>query len=626
MTHSLLGQAAIYLTAAVVAVPIAKRFGLGAVLGYLLSGVLVGPYALALVGSDTSQVLHFAEFGVVMMLFVIGLELKPSMLWQMRGPIFGLGGAQVVATLAVTTAICLAAGLAWRPALVLGMIVSCSSTALVLQSLQEKGLNKTEGGKAAFAVLLFQDISVIPMLAIVPLLATVTTDAAQPAWVSALYILAAVVLVVIAGRYALRPLFRILASTHLREVLTAAALLLVISVTLLMESVGLSPALGAFLAGVLLAESEYRHQLENDIEPFKGLLLGVFFVTVGAGLDLTILISQPLLVALGVVLVMLVKGLVLLLLGKLFRLPKAGSFIFSFSLAQVGEFAFVLISLAATHSILDDAMSRLVTAIVAITMMLTPFVLIALERVVLPAIARHTDAKPREADTIEEHGEVPVVMAGFGRFGQITGRFLRYNDVPVTVLDVDPEIIDIMGRLGAKVYYGDASRLDLLRAAGCEQAKLFVLAVDDPEKSIEIATTIRAHFPNLRILARAYDRPHFYRLRALGITDIVRETFGSALQLGQIGLIAMGTRAHQAHRSAELFRQHDEATIRKLAEKFGQVERNEFFDQARRAFEQLESTMRNEVSRVHATDRGWQDDAEGETPKNAENEAENEAT
>ncbi len=616
MTHSLLGQAAIYLTAAVVAVPIAKRFGLGAVLGYLLSGVIVGPHALHLVGGDSSEVLHFAEFGVVMMLFVVGLELKPSMLWQMRAPIFGLGGAQVLATLAITAGLAIAAGVAWRPALVLGMIVSCSSTALVLQSLQEKGLSKTEGGKAAFAVLLFQDISVIPMLAIVPLLATVTADASQPAWLSALYIAAAVVLVVLAGRYALRPVFRFLAATRLREVLTAAALLLVVGVTLLMQSVGLSPALGAFLAGVLLAESEYRHQLENDIEPFKGLLLGLFFVTVGAGLNLETIAAQPLFVAGAVVLVMLLKGLVLLVLGRLFRLPKAGNFIFSFALAQVGEFAFVLITLAGTHGILVGEESRLITAVVAITMMLTPFMLIALERWVLPAVAKHAE-QPREPDVIDEHEESPVVMAGFGRFGQITGRFLRYNDIPVTVLDVDPEIIDIMGRLGAKVYYGDASRLDLLRAAGCERAKIFVLAIDDVEKSLEIAATLREHFPKLRILARAYDRPHYYRLRALGITDIVRETFGSALQLGQLGLIAMGGRAHHAHRSAELFRQHDEAAIKELSKLFGTVDRSVLFDQARVALEQLESTMRNEVSRGHVSDRGWQD----ETEKDATDEA-----
>lgn len=609
--HSLLGQAAIYLTAAVVAVPIAKRFGLGAVLGYLLSGIIVGPHALQLVGGDSSEVLHFAEFGVVMMLFVVGLELKPSMLWQMRGPIFGLGGAQVVVTLVVTGGICMATGVAWRPALVLGMIVSCSSTALVLQSLQEKGLSKTEGGRAAFAVLLFQDISVIPMLAIVPLLATATTSNEQPAWLSALYIAAAVVLVILAGRYALRPVFRFLAATRLREVLTAAALLLVVGVTLLMQSVGLSPALGAFLAGVLLAESEYRHQLENDIEPFKGLLLGLFFVTVGAGLNLETIAAQPLFVGGAVLAVMLLKGLVLFALGKLFRLPKAGNLIFSFALAQVGEFAFVLITLAGTHGILVGEESRLITAVVAITMMLTPFMLIALERWVLPAVAKHTETT-REPDAIDEHDESPVVMAGFGRFGQITGRFLRYNDIPVTVLDVDPEIIDIMGRLGAKVYYGDASRLDLLRAAGCERAKIFVLAIDDVEKSLEIAATLREHFPKLRILARAYDRPHYYRLRALGITDIVRETFGSALQLGQIGLIAMGGRAHHAHRSAELFRQHDEAAIRELSKLFGTVDRSVLFDQARVALEQLESTMRNEVSRGHVSDRGWQDEADAE--------------
>lgn len=606
MTDGFLGQAAIYLIAAVVAVPIAKRLGLGAVLGYLIAGIVVGPFVLNLVASEGSQVLHFAEFGVVMMLFIIGLELKPSMLWQMRGPIFGLGGAQVAATLVVVAGVALAVGASWRVALVIGMIASCSSTALVLQSLQEKGLAKSEGGKAAFAVLLFQDISVIPMLAIVPLLAVAAPADEQPAWLSALYIVAAVVLVVFAGRHLLRPFFRFLAATRLREVLTAAALLLIVGVTLLMQAVGLSPALGAFLAGVLLAESEYRHQLETDIEPFKGLLLGIFFVTVGAGINFEVVAARPALVVGLTLAAMAIKALVLYGLGKAFRMARAANAVFSLSLAQIGEFAFVLISLAATNRILVGDASEMATAVVAITMLLTPFLLLALERQVLPRLAAAEAQAPRDADEIED-SEAPVVMAGFGRFGQVAGRFLRYSDVPVTVLDVDPEIIDVVRRLGAQVYYGDASRLDLLHAAGCARAKLFILAIDDVEKSLEIAATVREHFPHLKILARAYDRPHYYRLRQLGIEHVVRETFGSALHLGQHALVQLGVRAHQAHRSAHLFRQHDEAMIERLTASYGNVDRTTFFDEARRALEQLESTMRSEVSHVHTIDRGWDD-------------------
>lgn len=608
MSSSILAQAAIYLAAAVVAVPLAKRAGLGAVLGYLLAGIAVGPFALHLIGSEGAHVMHFAEFGVVMMLFIVGLELKPSMLWQMRGPIFGLGTAQVAGTLIVVALLALALGIGWRTALVLGMIAACSSTALVLQSLAEKGLDKSEGGRASFAVLLFQDISVIPMLAVVPLLATAVATDERPAWQAALLIAAAVVVVVIGGRYALRPIFRYLAATRLREVLTAAALLLIVGVTILMQAVGLSPALGAFLAGVLLAESEYRHQLETDIEPFKGLLLGVFFVTVGASINFGVVASQPGLIAAATVGIIIVKGLVLFALGRVFKMSRVATFVFAFALAQVGEFAFVLVSLASGHGLLVGQASEIVVAVVALTMMLTPLLLISLQRWVLPRLAAPTEA--READEISDH-EAPVVMAGFGRFGQITGRFLRYGGVPVTVLDVDPEIIEIVRRLGAQVYYGDASRLDLLHAAGCARAQLFILAVDDVEKSLEIAATVREHFPHLRILARAYDRPHYYRLRALGITDVVRETFGSALQLGQLGLTALGTRAHHAHRTAQLFKLHDDAMIERLAPVFGSVDRTAFFDEARRALEQLESTMRSEVASAHASDKGW--DGEGQS-------------
>ena len=598
MSDSVLAQAFVYLAAAVLGVPIAKRLGLGSVLGYLLAGVAIGPFALGFVGTEGHHVMEFAEFGVVMMLFLVGLELKPSLLWQLRRPILGMGGLQVVVTIGVIGGIAYAFGVPGKASLAIGMILAMSSTAIVLQSLSERGLLKTSGGQAAFSVLLFQDIAVIPILAIFPLLAakgaaTATTAASPPAWQQVLLVVGAVAAVIAAGRWVVNPLFRRLAQTRLREVFTAAALFLIVGIALLMEEVGLSPALGTFLAGVVLAESEYRHELESDIEPFKGLLLGLFFITVGAQIDFGVVASRPGFIGGLVAGVVAIKRAVLYGLGRLFGLDRPGRWLFAFGLAQVGEFAFVLFSYALTSRVLTEAMIRPLVAVVALSMVITPLMFILLERVILPMV---TDEDERAADEIPETDN-PVVIAGFGRFGQVVGRLLRANRIGATVLDLDPSIAEILGRLGFKVYYGDASRPELLHAAGCARAKLFVLAVDDPEVSATIAHTVRQHFPNLPILGRARNRAHYYQLRRSGVKKIFRETLASALEMGEATLHELGIRAHTAHRMAQAWRKHDERALEELGKLWG-GDQGVYFAQARRMVEEAERLIGLEAPTV----------------------------
>ena len=593
MTDSVLVQAFIYLAAAVIGVPSAKRLGLGSVLGYLLAGVAIGPWALGLVGHHGEHVMHFAEFGVVMMLFLVGLELKPSLLWNLRRPILGMGGLQVVGTVAVIGGLALAAGVHWKAALAIGMILSMSSTAIVLQSLAEKGLLKSPGGQASFSVLLFQDIAVIPILAVFPLLASgagaaqaTTAETGLPAWQQALLVIAAVAGLVLAGRFVIKPFFRLLAQTRLREVFTAAALFLVVGITLLMQQVGMSPALGTFLAGVVLAESEYRHELESDIEPFKGLLLGLFFITVGAQIDFGVIAARPGLIGGLVVAVVAIKLGVLYGLGRAFGLDRPARWLFAFALAQVGEFAFVLFSYGQQNRVLTPAETAPLVAVVALSMMITPLLFIALERWVLPRV---TGSEERPADVITS-SDAPVVIAGFGRFGQVVGRLLRANRIEATVLDLDPNMAEILSRLGFKVYYGDASRPELLHAAGCERAKLFVLAVDDPGVSEVIAHTVRQHYPHLPILGRARNRQHYYALKQAGVKQIFRETMGSALEMATATLQQLGFRAHTAHRMAQAWRKHDERALLELSKLWG-GDQGVYFAHARRMVDEAERLM-----------------------------------
>jgi CPA2 family monovalent cation:H+ antiporter-2 len=613
MSASFLVQAFTYLAAAVVAVPIAKRLGLGSVLGYLLAGIAIGPFGLGLVGEEGTDVMHFAEFGVVMMLFLVGLELEPALLWRLRAPILGLGGLQVSVTAAVVAGGAMLLGLAWKPALAVGLILSLSSTAIVLQSLAEKGLLRTASGQSAFAVLLFQDIAVIPMLAAFPLLATLPAaglDEAHeatswvahlPAWGQAVAVLAAVGLVVGGGRLVVPAAFHVIARTRLRELFTAAALLLVVGITLLMTQVGLSPALGTFLAGVVLANSEYRHELETDIEPFKGLLLGLFFIAVGASIDFRLVAAEPLTVAGLLVAVLAAKGTVLVGLARAFGHGLDHSLLLGFSLAQVGEFAFVLFSLALQVGVLPEALTARLVAVVALSMAVTPLLLTLFERVVAPRVGARA-APGRTADAVDERHA--VLIAGFGDFGSTIGRLLRANGVATTVLDVDADRVDLLRRMGLRVYYGDASRADLLHAAGAAEARLLVIAVDSPEKTLELVHTAKRHFPNLRIAARAFDWEDGMGLVEAGVDHVYRASLDTALRAGTDVLHHLGFRAHWAHRAAQKFRRHDELALHELAG--SQRDRATYVNLARQRIEDLERVLQADLGdQGLARDLGW---------------------
>lgn len=612
MKDSFLTQALIYLVASLVSVPLAKRFGLGAVLGYLLAGIAIGPSALHLVGHEGHDVMHFAEFGVVMMLFLVGLELRPQLLWSMRKSILGLGGLQVLGTFGAVAGIAVAFGLGGKVGLALGMIAAMSSTAIVLSSLEERKLTGTEGGRAAFAVLLFQDISVIPILAVFPLLRAKDALASEgmdgvaqgrPGWQQALLVLVAVCVVVLGARYLLRFVFRFLAETHLREVFTVAALALVIGIAQLMEAVGLSAALGTFLAGVVLAESPYRHQLEADIEPFKGILLGVFFIAVGASIDFPLLLEMPLLLIGSALGLLAIKGAVLYALGRVFELGRPARWVFAFSLAQGGEFAFVLVSFGVQNQVLPQSVASAVVLVVALSMLLTPFMFVALERFVLPAL--QVAKEERAPDEIHEQHD--VVMAGYGRVGQIVARILRASGFQITVLDIDSELLEFVARMGVKVHYGDASRLDLLAAAGCAKAKLFVLAIDDTEKTLQIAQTVREHYPHLRLLVRVKDRVELYKLRQAGIEDVFRETYGTSVEIGGRALQALGFRAHRAHRALGFWRRGEERATEQLREAWV-AGGDTYIAAARTALEQQEAIMRSEARGIDP-DAGWNNES-----------------
>ncbi|HEX4709565.1 monovalent cation:proton antiporter-2 (CPA2) family protein [Phenylobacterium sp.] len=598
----LLVQVLVYLAAGVISVPIAKRLGQGSVLGYLVAGVLIGPFLLNLVGAP-EQVRGFAQFGVVILLFLIGLEVRPALLWKMRTTIFGLGAAQMLVTAALVAGAAVALGLDWRTATAVGLILSLSSTAIVLQSLEEKGLRQGPMGEAAFGVLLFQDLAVIPLFALLPLLApagvapAVPNQAASlfaplPGWAQALAQMAAIALVVAGGRYMTRPMFRFIAAARLREIFTASALLLVVLVAALMEVVGLSPALGAFLAGVVLAESEFRRELETDIEPFRGLLLGLFFITVGAGVDLRLVAAQPLIVAGLVAGLMVLKMIAMYGAARLFRTPHRVALGTAVALAQGGEFAFVLLDFVLGAKVLGPELAHLLTAVVAVSMAATPLVFAAYERLVL---SREEERAEPEVLPFDESAP-DVVVAGFGRFGQIATRLLLGNNFSVVLLDSSIEQIEIIRRFGWAVHYGDASRIDLLRTAGAEKAKLLVVAIDDRDKVSEMVEAARQAFPRLAILARAWDRRHAYELLKTPNVTVERETFESALNMGRKALLKLGLSERRASRAAALFREQDDKFFRELAPVAGEEEN--YIMAARDASETTERLLRAEMQRI----------------------------
>lgn len=553
--------------AAVIAVPIATRLGLGSVLGYLLAGVAIGPSALGLVG-DASDEMHVAEFGVALMLFLIGLELQPKKLWQMRGAILGTGSAQLLLTAAAIAGVALLLfDLGWRSGIAIGLILALSSTAIVLQSLSEKGLLKTQGGRSAFAVLLFQDIAVIPILALLPLLAGTPAEAhasGLSGWQYAAAVIGTIAAFAIAGRYLLGPLLRLVAGSQVREMFTVTALLIVFAAAAVMSWLDLSPALGTFLAGVLLAESEFRHELEADIQPFKGLLLGLFFIAVGASLNFAQIAENPLLLFGLVIALVLVKFAVLFALARVMRLSKGEDWLFALSLAQAGEFGFVLVSFSTQIQVLDAGASSLLVALIALTMALTPVLLLVFEQFIQPRflVGPEGPIVPDSPSPVD-HGS-PVIIIGYGRFGQITGRLLNACGFGTTLLERNAEQLDLVRRYGIEAYYGDASREDLLRAAGAKSARLVILTLSDQAASLEIIAQLQKHFPNLTILARARNRMHQYALMEAGVKYIFRETVDSALAIGEKALILLGLSPLQARRAARKFKQHDERMLEAL--------------------------------------------------------------
>ncbi|MCG9729118.1 monovalent cation:proton antiporter-2 (CPA2) family protein [Shewanella sp. Isolate13] len=619
-------QAFIYLCAAVIAVPIAKRLGLGSVLGYLMAGVVIGPI-IGLVGAETNTLQHFAEFGVVMMLFLVGLELEPRMLWDMRNKLIGLGGLQVGLSTLVVMGIALSFDYGWTIALTVGMIFSLSSTAIVLQTFNEKNLTKTEGGKNAFSVLLFQDIAVIPMLAFIPLLAlpelvekaqSVASSAAEhheelslvaglPGWAYGIVVLMAIASVVVGGHYLSRPLFRYVASSGLREIFTATALMLVIGIAALMSLVGLSPALGTFLAGVVLANSEFRHELESNIEPFKGLLLGLFFITVGAGINFDVLISNigPVMaMTFGVI---LIKALVLLALAFIFKIRGSDRWLFALSLAQAGEFGFVLLSYTVQNHVITNELAQLLSLVVAISMFLTPGLFILFDKVILPRYEKTENT--REPDDIDEKGT--VIIAGVGRFGQIVNRLLVTNGVKTVVLDHEVQQVENLRKINTKSYYGDATQPDLLHTAGIEQAKMLVVAIDNPERAVALVEYIKHTYPHVIVMARAFDRRHLYRLRNAGADFMVSETFHSALNLGKHALIRLGVHPFKAEQQRATFYETETTHKDTLYEAWKQfTEDDKYLVHYRDMFIQLEETlsaaMKDERYRSYSkAERSW---------------------
>ncbi|MCG9676871.1 monovalent cation:proton antiporter-2 (CPA2) family protein [Vibrio sp. Isolate24] len=619
-------QAFIYLIAAVIAVPIAKRLGLGSVLGYLIAGVVIGPI-IGLVGEETTTIQHFAEFGVVMMLFLVGLELEPKMLWSMRNRLLGLGGLQVGGTAAVITAIVLVFEQPWTIALAIGLIFALSSTAIVLQTFNEKGLNKTEGGQNAFSVLLFQDIAVIPMLAFIPLLTLpelveqaqhavgtaakhhdeLSLVAGLPGWAYAFVIVGSVIGLVVGGHYLSRPLFRFVASSGLREIFTATALMLVVGIAALMSLVGLSPALGTFLAGVVLANSEFRHELESNIDPFKGLLLGLFFITVGAGINFGILFNDFFFIISLTLGVMLLKAAILYLLAFIFRIRNSNRWLFTLSLAQAGEFGFVLLSFTVQNHVIPQDIAQTLSLVVALSMFLTPGLFILFDKVILPRF--ELESNDRETDNIEEKGT--VIIAGIGRFGQIVNRLLVANGVKTVVLDHQAAQIDVVRRIETKAYFGDATRPDMLHTAGIEEASMLVIAIDNPEASVELTKYVKHTYPKVAVLARAFDRGHGYLLRQAGADIIELETYHSALELGSQALKNLGYHPFHVEQQKAAYRQIEDKKSDALYQAWEDDSEGERFDNNYRKLfmhleEQIKQAMNTDRSDKHETgERGW---------------------
>lgn len=600
----------IFLVAGVIAVPIASRLGLGSVLGYLIAGILISP-VLALLQVDVVAIQHFAEFGVVMMLFLVGLELEPRLLWDMRAKLLGLGGGQVGLTALAVMGVALVLGQPWTIALAIGLVLALSSTAIVLQTLNEKGLMKSDGGQSSFSVLLFQDIAVIPMLALIPLLAmpdlmqtaseAVTEDheaelslvAGLNGWQTAGVTIGAIAVVIFGGSFLTGPVFRFIAAARLRELFVATALMMVVGIALLMSLVGLSPALGTFLAGVVLANSEYRHELESDIDPFKGLLLGLFFMTVGAGINFALL-SENLGVTLALTFGLIaLKIVVLLALAQIFKLQGSDKWLFGLGLAQAGEFGFVLLSFTVANNVIPTGVADQLLLVVALSMLLTPLLFILHDRVIVPRF--HTD-QDRDTDTIEESNH--IIIAGHGRVGGIVARMLRGAGVGATVIDFSAAQIDMLAKFGFRAYFGDATRPDLLHSAGIEDAKVLVIAIDGKDQTTELVHYVHMNHPHVHIIARAVDRNHVYDLYAAGCRDIIRETYDSSLRMGRSLFEALG---------------HSRQTAEQIRDTFDEMDRKVMIEMAEHYDPDVRPTENEAyMTRVRAMSDDWQSDLEAE--------------
>ena len=617
MIDGFLYQALVYLAAAVVCVPVARRLGMGSVLGYLLAGMLIGPFALGFIGREGQDIMHFAEFGVVMMLFLIGLELEPAHFWKLRGRILGMGSLQMAATTLLAGAGLLLIGFSWQAALAAGLALSMSSTAIVLQTLREKGLHSADSGRSAFAVLLFQDVAVIPILALLPFLAPQmgagpTSGHAGPleglpGWLQASSVLCAIVAVIAAGRYVIGPFLRAVAGAGLRELCVGASLLIIFAIAALMKAVGLSPALGAFLAGVVLANSEFRHELESDIEPFKGLLLGLFFIAVGASINFRLIAGSPLQVIALVAALLAVKALVLGLTGRLFGLSFDQNCVFALALSQVGEFAFVLFAFMKTVQVLSGSWLDMLMAVTALSMAVTPVLMLISERLILPRFGTREQEK-RPGDAIDAQSR--VIIAGFSTFGSTAGRFLRANGIEATVLDNNSDRVDLLRKMGFRVFYGDATRLDILRSAGAAEASILIIAIDDPSTHCALAETARRHFPNLRLMVRARNDVESYELLDLGITGVYRECLDASVRLGVDVLVQLGFRRYSATRAGQSFIRYDEGALRKLAPH--RHDEKKYIITTREQIRLQEQMLANDMQSGHGfIDHAWENSAGG---------------
>ena len=609
-------QALIYLAAAVVMVPLTKRIGLGSILGYLLAGIVIGPSVLGLVGFEAGKVMHFAEFGVVLMLFVIGLELQPSLLWKMRRSIFGLGGLQVLITAIVIAGVAVLLNFSINRAVALGLILALSSTAIVLQTLTEKGMLQNPAGRSAFSVLLFQDISVIPILAIIPVLATLngkidfsdselnrlTDMASLSGWLQLLIILAVITLIIFAGRFIARHIFRLVAQTGMHEIFTALALLLVIAIALAMSKIGLSPALGTFLAGVVLADNEYRHELETTLNPFKGLLLGLFFISVGASINFALFVEDPFMIIGFVILLIVVKFIILFILARFFRLRKGYDFLFAFLLAQSSEFAFILISFSKQNQLLDEKTAGLLLLMVALSMAISPLLLIFNDKALAPILTRRQNKE--EYDYVES-SDNPIIIAGFGRFGLVVGRLLLANNYKVTIIDSNPTNVEVLRKFGFKLYYGDVTRPQVIEQAGIKYAKLVILSMAEYDEALKVADYLKKNYPQVKILARAKDIYHAFEFFKRNVNTVQQEVFDSAAELGEKALIHLGFSRYEAYRAIRTFKHHEKQVLTDLYTLWKEDE-NRFIQETRRFSEQLSEILQTEKDYlIHETDYEW---------------------